>query len=174
MAYTITKTGSREVTIVASDTNNLIVTVLKALDNYSTEVFIASTAVEVPNSLVVTYDTDGIYVFEIEEENGEEPGVSAYYSYVDLCVVDLYDHIAEDATAILNNQVDTCDYSGRRYDFIALILLGLHYFGNTTYALLPMFITNSTLPLELQLIQDAIARSQTYTTLNSHTTQSTN
>jgi len=166
MAYTITRSDVREITVVAG-ASDVTVVITKAKSDYTLESFVASTTITAGNTQAFYYDEDGIYVITATES-------AVTTKYIDLCVEDAYDHIETDILAILENEVDECDYSGKRYDFVALLLLGLQFFGNTTYELYVDATSWTTLPTALQLIEDAIVRSATYMELNDETTQSEN
>lgn len=166
MAYTIVRTDSREVTITAG-VNDLTVLVQRAKSDYGLETFVASTTVGDTETYTITYDDDGIYIITVTES-----GVAT--KYIDLCIENIYDHLKLDIVDILSTAVDICDYSGKRYDLITLLLLGLQIFGNTTYSLYIDATSWTTLPTSLQIIEDAIVRSTLYMELNGTSTQSTN
>lgn len=166
MAFSIAKTGTREVTITA-DADDVLVLVQRALPSYSLETYTAQYTVSAGNSSTITYDEDGIYKIGVTER-------AVLSNYIDLCVEDVYDHIETDVLDLLNIPVNVVDYSSKRYDFIAITLLGLQFFGNTAYALYLDVTEWTILPDALKVIQDSIVRSKKYIELNATTTQSTN
>lgn len=166
MAFTITKPSTSTVLITAG-ANDLTVTLKKANNLYSLDTISDSDTVLASESLTLTYTTDGIYVILVTEL-----GVTT--KYIDLCMDTIHAQLAEDVSELVTIAVDDCDYSSKRYDFVALFLLGMQFFGNTTYSLYVDVTSWTTLPLALRKIQDAFARVDKYISLNNSTTQSTN
>ena len=74
---------------------------------------------------------------------------------------------------ILSNPINDIDHTMARYDFMTLLLLGLHFFGNTTYSLLQLS-DEPTITGNLITTQDALNRCNLYMELNGSNTQSSN
>lgn len=156
--HTIVKTGIREITISTSDSTSI--SLQRIADNYDIETVIPAHTI-VNSSEVISYNKDGIYFIGVDE-----------LVYIDLSVADIYDHIKTDVIDILTSPLNTpSDF--KMYDFISLLLLGLHVFGNTSYALLPTSDL-PTIDAGFQQLQDSIVRSRLYIELNGSTSQSVN
>lgn len=166
MAFTIVKSSTNTVTITAG-TNDLSVTLKLANNSYTLDTISDSSTILAGESSSITYDSDGIYVIFVTE-------LAVTTKYIDLCMDMVNARLADDIQDLILVAVDECDYSSKRYDFVALFVLAMQYFGNTTYSLYVDATTWSTLPLALRKIQDAFARVGKYISLNNSTTQSTN
>lgn len=157
---TIVKTGLREVTISTTTIASIVVS--KISSEYVIETLSALSTLT-NGTRVITYSSDGIYIINVDD-----------VYYIDLCVEDIHDHIKLDVIDILSNPIDECDHTMARYDFITLLLLGLQFFGNTTYSLLEQSDLPTVIGTNLQIVQDAINRSNLYVELNNSNSQSTN
>jgi len=166
MAFTITK-PSTDTVLITAGVNNLSVTLKKANNLYTLDTISDSATVLAGEDLTLTYSTDGIYVIFVTES-------AVTTKYIDLCMDNVHAQLTEDVSDLITVPVDECDYSSKRYDFIALFLLGMQFFGNTTYSLYVDATSWTTLPLTLRKIQDAFVRVDKYISLNNSTTQSTN
>lgn len=156
---TIQKTGVREVSIQATGTS--IVGMTKLQDDYTVASVIADHNVT-DTTEVITYTEDGLYFIAVDD-----------FVYIDLCVEDVHDHIKTDVLDILSTPINDTDHTMARYDFMTLLLLGLHFFGNTVFDLLEQSDMPSITDTYKQ-IQDAISRCKLYMELNGSTAQSSN